>query len=68
LSWDGLKALVLGWERMPAREQKAMRVRLWQSEIIGRKEGGEFGLARTVSGAKRQRGSRETQLPDVFSV
>ena len=68
LSWDGLKALVFGWERMPAREQKAMRVRLWQSEIIGRKEGGEFGLARTVSGTKRQRVSRETQLPDVFSV
>ena len=68
MSWDGLKALVVGWERMPARELKVMGVRLWQSEIIGRKEGGEFGLARTLSGAKRQRVSRKTQLPDVLIV
>jgi hypothetical protein len=68
LSWDGLRALVGGWARMPGRELKAMGVRLWQSEIVGRKEGGEFALARTVSGAKTQRDSRKTQLPDVLIV
>lgn len=59
LSWEGLKALVLGWALMPAPELSAMGVRLWQSEIIGRPEGGEFGLARTLSDRKNARGSRE---------
>ena len=68
LSWEGVKTLVLGWEQMPLQELKAMGVRLWQSEIVGRAEGGEFGLARTLSNREMTAGSRKTQVPDVLIV
>ena len=48
LSWEGLRALVVGWEQMPKHELAALGVRLWRTEIVGRSEGGEFGLARTA--------------------
>jgi len=68
LSWEGARALVLGWARMPTHELRATGVRVWQSEIIGRAEAGEFGLARTLSYRETARGSRKMQVPDVLIV
>ena len=68
LSWDGVHALVLGLEQMRQRDLKALGVRLWQTEIIGRPEGGEWGLARTVTGVETLGGSRGPQPTDVLIV
>jgi len=68
LSWDGLKALVLGVGRISERERRALGVRLWETAIVGRSEGGEFGTARTVSTAEKGAGSREGQVPDSLIV
>lgn len=68
LSWHGLKALVLAAGAMSERERRALGVRLWETAIVGRSEGGEFGTARTVSDVRRPAGSRMEQVPDVLIV
>ena len=63
LSWQGARALIIGRERMHQRELAAMGVRLWRTEIIDRTEGGEYGLARTVSARNTPDGSKRTRPP-----
>jgi hypothetical protein len=58
LSWQGVHALVVGLERMTARECRALGVRRWETEIDGRPEGGEWSFARTVSDGAPPGGSR----------
>ncbi len=68
LSWDGLKALVLSVGAMSERDRRALGVCLWETAIVGRSEGGEFGTARTVSDVQRRGVSRVEQVPDVLIV
>lgn len=62
LSWQGVKALILGLDGMPGRDLRALGVRLWQTEIVGRPEGGEWGYARTLSDAAARMVSRSSQV------
>jgi hypothetical protein len=58
LGWDGLKALVLGRERMDPRELTAMGVRVWTAPILDTNSTGgkELGLAEgTAAGATASR-------------
>lgn len=68
LTWEGLKALVLGVGTMSGRDRRALGVRLWETTIVGRSEGGEFGIARTLSDAQKPGGSRMEQVPGVLIV
>ncbi|EXJ13610.1 type I-G CRISPR-associated protein, Cas3-extension family [Imhoffiella purpurea] len=60
LGWEGLRALVVGLDGLPAPEIEALGIRLWETEILGRPEGGEFGLARTLSNPHFPAGSRRS--------
>lgn len=67
LSWAGVRAMIAGFERTDERELNALGVRLWRTEVIGRSEGGEFGLGhpttQTADRAQKAGGLRRTQAP-----
>lgn len=50
LSWEALKALVLGRERMPERERSALGVKVWTAPILytNNTGGKELGLAKAA--------------------
>ena len=69
LSWHGLRALVLGVERLPDRERRALGVRTWAAPVMPTSQfGREFGMARTPSKAQTPVGSRLTQAPDSLII
>jgi hypothetical protein len=69
LSWEGIKALVLGLSQLSARERRALGVKVWTAPVLSTSQyGKELGLARTLIMDRAPGVSRMRQANEILIV